>query len=116
MRVRLIVTAFRVWQKDKRHDSFQHVFCLFGGAVEALRARSDCRPSPRSDTFPAFMRVGVPKETAEGEHRVALVPEVVAKLKTKGIDVLVESGAGADALLPDGAFLDAGAQLTADTG
>ena len=62
------------------------------------------------------MRVGVPKETAEGEHRVALVPEVVAKLKTKGIDVLVENGAGADALLPDAAFAGAGAQMTADTG
>jgi H+-translocating NAD(P) transhydrogenase subunit alpha len=62
------------------------------------------------------MRVGVPKETAEGEHRVALVPEVVAKLKTKGIDVLVENGAGSGALLPDDAFADAGAQLTADTG
>ena len=76
---------------------------------------SDCLPSPRSDTFPPFMQVGVPKEIAEGEHRVALVPEVVAKLKTKGIDVLVESGAGADALLPDSAFADAGAQLSSDT-
>jgi NAD(P) transhydrogenase subunit alpha len=62
------------------------------------------------------MRVGVPKETAVGEHRVALVPEVVAKLKTKGVDVLVESGAGADALLPDSAFAEAGARMTADTG
>jgi H+-translocating NAD(P) transhydrogenase subunit alpha len=60
------------------------------------------------------MRVGVPKETAAGEHRVALVPEVVGKLKAKGIDVLVQSGAGAGALLPDAAFADAGAQL-ADT-
>jgi proton-translocating NAD(P)+ transhydrogenase subunit alpha len=76
---------------------------------------SDCLPSPRSDTFPPFMQVGVPKETAAGEHRVALVPEVVAKLKTKGIDVLVENGAGADALLPDSAFADAGAQLSSDT-
>jgi H+-translocating NAD(P) transhydrogenase subunit alpha len=61
------------------------------------------------------MRVGVPKETAAGEHRVALVPEVVGKLKAKGIDILVQSGAGADALLPDAAFADAGAQLTDDT-
>jgi H+-translocating NAD(P) transhydrogenase subunit alpha len=61
------------------------------------------------------MQVGVPKETAAGEHRVALVPEVVAKLKTKGIGVLVESGAGAGALLPDAAFADAGAQMSADT-
>ncbi len=46
-----------------------------------------------------------------GEHRVALVPEVVAKLKAKGLEVLVQSGAGADALLPDAAFADAGAQI-----
>jgi proton-translocating NAD(P)+ transhydrogenase subunit alpha len=39
------------------------------------------------------MQVGVPKETAEGEHRVALVPEVVAKLKAKGLDVVVQGGA-----------------------
>jgi H+-translocating NAD(P) transhydrogenase subunit alpha len=57
------------------------------------------------------MRVGVPKETAAGEHRVALVPEVVAKLKAKGLEVLVQGGAGADALLPDAAFADAGAEI-----
>ncbi len=61
------------------------------------------------------MRIGVPKETAAGEHRVALVPEVVGKLKAMGLDVVVQSGAGADALLPDAAFADAGAQLTADS-
>jgi H+-translocating NAD(P) transhydrogenase subunit alpha len=60
------------------------------------------------------MRVGVPKETAEGERRVALVPEVVAKLEAKGVDVLVQSGAGADALLPDEVFADAGARLSDD--
>ncbi|MDQ6811056.1 MAG: Re/Si-specific NAD(P)(+) transhydrogenase subunit alpha [Actinomycetota bacterium] len=59
------------------------------------------------------MRIGVPKETAAGEHRVALVPEVVSKLKAKGVDVLVQEGAGADALLPDAAFAQAGAQITA---
>ena len=60
------------------------------------------------------MRIGVPKETAAGEHRVALVPEVVGKLKAKGLDVLVQSGAGADALLPDDAFAEAGARMTGD--
>ena len=50
------------------------------------------------------MRVGVPKETAAGEQRVALVPEVVGKLKAKGLEILVQSGAGASALLPDEAF------------
>jgi NAD(P) transhydrogenase subunit alpha len=43
---------------------------------------------------------------------VALVPEVVAKLKAKGIEVLVQRGAGEGALLPDDAFAQAGAQLT----
>ena len=41
------------------------------------------------------MRVGVPKETAEGERRVALVPEVVRKLTGKEHEVVVEAGAGA---------------------
>lgn len=58
------------------------------------------------------MRLGVPKETASGEQRVALVPEVVAKLKGKGIEVLVQRGAGEGALLPDDAYAQAGAQLT----
>jgi H+-translocating NAD(P) transhydrogenase subunit alpha len=62
------------------------------------------------------MRIGVPKETAAGEHRVALVPEVVGKLKGKGLDVLVQSGAGTDALVPDAAFAEAGAELTQDAG
>jgi proton-translocating NAD(P)+ transhydrogenase subunit alpha len=60
------------------------------------------------------MRVGVPKETTAEEHRVALVPEVVGKLKAKGLDVVVQSGAGAGALLPDTAFAEAGAQLSSD--
>jgi H+-translocating NAD(P) transhydrogenase subunit alpha len=60
------------------------------------------------------MRIGVPKETAEGEHRVALVPEVVSKIVAKGLDVLVQSGAGADALLTDAAFEQAGAQVSDD--
>jgi H+-translocating NAD(P) transhydrogenase subunit alpha len=60
------------------------------------------------------MRLGVPKETAEGEQRVALVPEVVGKLKAKGVEVLVQRGAGAGALLPDDAYEQAGAELTDD--
>src|SRR5271156_3357310 len=60
------------------------------------------------------MRIGVPKETAAGEHRVALVPEVVSKLKAKGLEVVVQEGAGSGALLPDSAYVDAGASITAD--
>jgi NAD(P) transhydrogenase subunit alpha len=66
------------------------------------------------DTFSHLMQIGVPKETAAGEHRVALVPEVVSKLKAKGLDVVVQSGAGSDALLPDGDFAAAGARVTQD--
>jgi NAD(P) transhydrogenase subunit alpha len=60
------------------------------------------------------MRIGVPKETAPGEHRVALVPEVVGKLKARNIDVLVQSGAGDGALLSDDAYVAAGAEVTQD--
>jgi H+-translocating NAD(P) transhydrogenase subunit alpha len=60
------------------------------------------------------MRIGVPKETAAGEHRVALVPEVVSKLKAKGLDVVVQGDAGADAMLTDAAFEAAGAQIAKD--
>ncbi len=60
------------------------------------------------------MRIGVPKETVEGERRVALVPEVVKKLTGSGLDVVVERGAGAEAMIPDGQFEEAGATLTDD--
>jgi H+-translocating NAD(P) transhydrogenase subunit alpha len=62
------------------------------------------------------MRIGVPKETAAGEHRVALVPEVVSKLQAKGLDVLVQSGAGEGALLSDEQFTEAGATISTDAG
>jgi H+-translocating NAD(P) transhydrogenase subunit alpha len=50
------------------------------------------------------VKVGVPKETAENEARVALVPEVVKRLAANEIGVVVESGAGAAALIPDELF------------
>jgi NAD(P) transhydrogenase subunit alpha len=58
------------------------------------------------------MRVGVPKETVEGERRVALVPEVIRKLTGKGFEVLVEAGAGDEAMLTDAAYEDAGATIS----
>jgi proton-translocating NAD(P)+ transhydrogenase subunit alpha len=57
------------------------------------------------------MRIGVPKETAAGERRVALVPEVVRKLTAKNHEVVVEAGAAAGALLPDEQFTEAGATI-----
>jgi NAD(P) transhydrogenase subunit alpha len=55
------------------------------------------------------MKVGVPKETAQGERRVALVPDLVSKLD--GIEVVVEQGAGAAASFTDAAFTEAGASI-----
>jgi len=57
------------------------------------------------------MKVGVPKETAQGERRVALVPEIVSKLAGSGIDVVVEAGAGEAASFTGDAFKEAGAAL-----
>jgi H+-translocating NAD(P) transhydrogenase subunit alpha len=57
------------------------------------------------------MKVGVAKETAPGERRVALVPEVLGKLKAAGLDVLVERGAGAGSSIPDAAYEEAGATI-----
>jgi NAD(P) transhydrogenase subunit alpha len=55
------------------------------------------------------MRIAVPKETATGERRVALVPENVARLVKQGHEVRVEKGAGVAAGFLDGAFESAGA-------
>jgi NAD(P) transhydrogenase subunit alpha len=62
------------------------------------------------------MQIGVPKETAEGERRVALVPEVVGKLSggENGVEVVVERGAGAGALIPDTQYEGAGASMVED--
>jgi H+-translocating NAD(P) transhydrogenase subunit alpha len=57
------------------------------------------------------MRIGVPKETAEDERRVALVPEVVRKLSGSGHEIVVEAGAGEQALLPDALYTEAGATI-----
>jgi len=62
------------------------------------------------------MRIGVPKETAEGERRVALVPEVVGRMSGDEVEILVESGAGQGALLPDELFEQAGARIASDPG
>src|SRR3954449_5989150 len=60
------------------------------------------------------MRIGVPRETAAGERRVALVPEVVGKLVPAGFEVLVQRGAGEAASFPDAAYEEAGARLADD--
>ena len=61
------------------------------------------------------MIVGVPRETKEGEHRVALTPDGVRELVAHGHEVLVEAGAGEDSSFPDADYTAAGAKtVTAD--
>ena len=55
--------------------------------------------------------IGVPAETAEGERRVALVPEVASRLIKKGLRVVIERGAGAKSYLADEAYAESGAEL-----
>src|SRR3954452_24092180 len=57
------------------------------------------------------MRIGIPKETAPGERRVAMVPDVARRLTGAGHEVLVERGAGESAAIPDAALEQAGATL-----
>ncbi|WP_040774892.1 Re/Si-specific NAD(P)(+) transhydrogenase subunit alpha [Rhodococcus rhodnii] len=55
--------------------------------------------------------VGVVRESAGGERRVALVPKIVATLAQRGVDVVVEAGAGENALIPDSEYEQAGARI-----
>jgi H+-translocating NAD(P) transhydrogenase subunit alpha len=57
------------------------------------------------------VRVAVPRETAPGERRVALVPEIVKKLTAVGFEVAVERGAGEAATFSDAEYEDAGAHV-----
>jgi NAD(P) transhydrogenase subunit alpha len=57
------------------------------------------------------MRIGVLKESAPRERRVALTPDAVARLVKRGIEVLVEAGAGESAFFHDSSYQDAGATL-----
>ncbi len=62
----------------------------------------------------ACMIVAIPRETVPGEQRVALVPELVPKLRSWGLDVVVESGAGAAAGFPDPSYAEGGARVAAE--
>jgi NAD(P) transhydrogenase subunit alpha len=59
------------------------------------------------------MKVGVAKESAPGETRVAVVPDTARRLAGDGVDVLVERGAGETATFGDAAYEEAGARLVA---
>jgi len=61
------------------------------------------------------MHIGIPAEIRGGETRVAATPETVKKYTAKGVHkVLVQSGAGAGASIPDSAYQEAGATIVTD--
>ncbi|CAM4240528.1 Re/Si-specific NAD(P)(+) transhydrogenase subunit alpha [Nocardia ninae] len=60
---------------------------------------------------PRGARVGVVRESNAGERRVALVPKIIPSLLKQGVQVVVESGAGLGALIPDSAYEAAGATI-----
>jgi alanine dehydrogenase len=57
------------------------------------------------------MLLGVPKEIKDNEYRVGMVPSTVRELTETGHNVIVETGAGTEAGLPDGAYQAAGAEV-----
>jgi NAD(P) transhydrogenase subunit alpha len=57
------------------------------------------------------MKIAIPNESAGGERRVALVPDVIKRLSGKGHDVVVEAGAGEGARIPDSLFEESGATI-----
>ncbi|MES9827714.1 MAG: Re/Si-specific NAD(P)(+) transhydrogenase subunit alpha [Candidatus Thiodiazotropha sp.] len=59
------------------------------------------------------MKIGLLKETAVGERRVALSPEIVKKLINKGFTIKVSAGAGESADYTDEHYRDAGAEIVA---
>src|SRR5436190_11043897 len=57
------------------------------------------------------MRVGIPRETTQGERRASLVPATVGKLAAVGLEPVVEERAGTAASFPDDAYTAAGAAV-----
>lgn len=62
------------------------------------------------------MKIAVPRETAEGETRVAATPQTVKAMVDDGNQVIVQAGAGEASSIPDAAFREAGAEIVPDAG
>jgi H+-translocating NAD(P) transhydrogenase subunit alpha len=98
----------RTGYKQVTKGSFVH-YSLPAGAPLFRRWRRDAVET----AIICRVKVGVPKETIEGESRVGLVPETVGRLVKDGFEVLVEAGAGRDYNL-DAAYEEAGARIVED--
>ena len=62
------------------------------------------------------MKIGVPRETADGETRVALTPQTAGQLAGDGVEVLVQAGAGESSYFGDEQYTEAGATIVPDAG
>jgi H+-translocating NAD(P) transhydrogenase subunit alpha len=60
------------------------------------------------------MKMAILKERRTNERRVAASPDTVKKYRGLGLEVVVETGAGDGASIPDKAFADAGAEIAPD--
>jgi NAD(P) transhydrogenase subunit alpha len=60
------------------------------------------------------MKLAIPKERRPDEARVAATPDTVKRIRSLGLEVAVERGAGEGASIPDQAFADAGARIVDD--
>src|ERR1051326_5057855 len=60
------------------------------------------------------MKISIPRERRPHERRVAATPDTVKRLASQGLEVVVETGAGAGAAFPDDAFRAAGASIAPD--
>ena len=60
------------------------------------------------------LTIGVPREIADNERRVALIPDTVKRLVAQGLKVIVETEAGTNAAYVDSAYSDAGATIVPD--
>ena len=62
------------------------------------------------------MKIGVPRETADGETRVALTPQTAGQLAGDGVEILVQAGAGVSSYFGDEQYTEAGATIVPDAG
>lgn len=62
------------------------------------------------------MKLSVPQEAAEGERRVALVPDAAKKLSASGVEIVLEPGAGEQSHVPDSAYEEVGVRIAAGEG
>ena len=78
--------------------------------TETVEKSADAQIEPKI----APKKIGVPKEIYAGERRVAATPDTAKKLQKLGFEVLIESGAGANADFPDEAFEKADCRIVPD--